>query len=82
MAILPSLHNINDSAKKKKDSLTSFSDTRTALQKHISTWKSIANKIETADFKISSSQSKLISFVDSTKIFLIIPFISGYLYPI
>lgn len=54
MAILPSLHNINDS-QKKKNSLTSFSDTRTALQKHISTWKSMANKIETADFKISSS---------------------------
>lgn len=57
MAILPSLHNINDSPKKKKknDLLTSFSDTRIALQKHISTWKSMANKIETADFKISSS---------------------------
>lgn len=59
MAILPSLHNIHDSPKKKQktknDLLTSFSDTRIALQKHISTWKSIANKIETADFKISSS---------------------------
>lgn len=55
MAILPSLHNINDSPKKKNDLLTSFSDTRIALQKHISTWKSMANKIETADFKISSS---------------------------